>query len=346
MSLILDIKYFHLCSSQLERLKHITGNNYNFRCPICGDSEKSKTKARGYVFESDNMLKYKCFNCGPGENGGLISFQNFLKQIDANLYKEYLYESFREKSDLYKGLIPKSEEFDDSLFTQDLPDTFQVTDDKLVSIDNLPEDHPAVQYCNKRKIPRENYYRIYYIDAYKKFCNTYIPNKFKEEFDFPALVFKLLTKDGKLIGFQGRNIGNGKIRYLTCVINTSYGSRRFGEELIDESKPVYIVEGPIDSLFLKNSVAQCGSDLLGADYKHGIYILDCEPRNKQIFKKNESLLAAGKSVCLLPSAFIGMDINDIVLSGCSYPELIELIHSHTYSGLLGQIELKNWKNIS
>ena len=62
MSIYLDKKYINLISPTLEKFKWKKDNLANCRCPICGDSELSKTKARGYFFTSDNSYFYKCHN--------------------------------------------------------------------------------------------------------------------------------------------------------------------------------------------------------------------------------------------------------------------------------------------
>ena len=58
---------------------------YRFRCPYCGDSQKSKMKARGYVVEKWGKQLFKCHNCGLSK-----SFDQFLKDMDADLYAEYV----------------------------------------------------------------------------------------------------------------------------------------------------------------------------------------------------------------------------------------------------------------
>jgi transcription elongation factor Elf1 len=80
-----------LISSRLQRFKKVKNNLYNFRCPICGDSQKNKTKARGYLYQVKNNTNYKCHNCGLN-----ISFNNFLKQIDNTTHKQYIFEKFKE----------------------------------------------------------------------------------------------------------------------------------------------------------------------------------------------------------------------------------------------------------
>jgi hypothetical protein len=45
MSLWVDIKYANLLGNYLEQYKKLDNYLFNFRCPICGDSKKSKYKS-------------------------------------------------------------------------------------------------------------------------------------------------------------------------------------------------------------------------------------------------------------------------------------------------------------
>jgi predicted restriction endonuclease len=42
-----DVKYINLISARFQKFKKVKNNLYNFRCPICGDSQRNKNKARG-----------------------------------------------------------------------------------------------------------------------------------------------------------------------------------------------------------------------------------------------------------------------------------------------------------
>ena len=72
----IDVKYIHLISARLEKYKRVKPNLYNFRCPICGDSKKNKSKARGYIYSAKRDANFKCHNCGAG-----MTFNSFLKTL-------------------------------------------------------------------------------------------------------------------------------------------------------------------------------------------------------------------------------------------------------------------------
>ena len=83
MSNYVDLKYINILSARLEQFKQKGKNLFNFRCPYCGDSQKDKTKARGYLYAVKNDMFYKCHNCGIGTN-----MPNFIKDRDQKLYSE------------------------------------------------------------------------------------------------------------------------------------------------------------------------------------------------------------------------------------------------------------------
>ena len=84
---LVDSKYIGLVSSRLQKFKRVKDNLYNFRCPICGDSQKNKNKTRGYIYQVKNNTNFKCHNCGAS-----MSFNNFVKTIDPTLHKQYTLE--------------------------------------------------------------------------------------------------------------------------------------------------------------------------------------------------------------------------------------------------------------
>ena len=91
MSSFIDVKYINLLSPKLTKFKRKSDYLFNFRCPHCGDSKKSSTKARGFVYRKKNDMFFKCHNCGMGQSLG-----NLIKFLDPNLYKEYVFERFKD----------------------------------------------------------------------------------------------------------------------------------------------------------------------------------------------------------------------------------------------------------
>ena len=113
-------------------------------------------------------------------------------------------------------------------------------------------------------------------------------------------------------------------------------------------KPIIVVEGPIDSMFLDNAVAMIGlSDAtnIPTELKNSelIYALDNEPRNKQVVETMGRLLENGHRVCVWSDRFRGLkDINDMVLAGHGKTTILHDIMRNSHSGLAGHIALNKW----
>ena len=81
-------------------------SGYRFRCPYCGDSQKSQSKAIGHVVEKRGKQFFKFHNCGLSK-----SFDQFLKDMDAELYVEYVDQECS-KRHLEGAAVPLKEEED------------------------------------------------------------------------------------------------------------------------------------------------------------------------------------------------------------------------------------------
>ena len=90
MSVFVDRSFLLQVSPKLPRFTQKKEDLYNFRCPLCGDSQKNKTKSRGYIFRKKNDYFYMCHNCGASTN-----FFNFLKQVDPTLVQAYQLERYK-----------------------------------------------------------------------------------------------------------------------------------------------------------------------------------------------------------------------------------------------------------
>jgi transcription elongation factor Elf1 len=320
---LVDSKYIGLVSSRLQKFKRVKSDLYNFRCPICGDSQRNKNKARGYIYAVKNNTNFKCHNCGAS-----LSLNNFLKKIDPTLYKQYTLEKFKE------GHTGKNFVVDEPNFSFKKP----VFKSKII----LPlcnEVESSRTYLQKRRVdPR----KFYYAENFKEFCNTY-----KEVFtnttrDEPRIIIPLY-QDKKLIGFQGRSLGPSSNKYITVMLDEE-APKIYGLDTIDKKLPVYVVEGPFDSTFVNNSVALCGSDgdvgcLEGSDL---IFVYDNEPRNKEIVRRISNTIDRGGKVIIWPTNIIEKDINDMVLTGLN---VMDVLKSNIYSGLEAKIKFNSWKKV-
>ena len=321
---IIDSKYIGLVSSRLQKFKRVKADLFNFRCPICGDSQKHKNKARGYFYQVKTNTNYKCHNCGAS-----MSFNKFLKQIDSTLHKQYTMEKFKEGFTGRNFVVDEPKlEFTKPVFR------------KKIDLPRASEVPIAKNYLEKRNLDASQFY---FAAKFKEWTNTQ-----KHTFDTigrdeSRIIIPMYDTDKNLIGFQGRSLGPNSVKYITVMLQDE-APKLFGLDKIDDTKPIYITEGPFDSTFLENSVAMCGSDLdIGSfGWSSYIWVFDNEPRNREIIERINKTIDRGDQIVIWPSNIHEKDINDMVLSGHNVKSIVE---SNTYSSLQAKIKFNNWKKV-
>ena len=116
---------------------------------------------------------------------------------------------------------------------------------------------------------------------------------------------------------------------------------------VDKSKTIYVTEGPIDSLFLPNSIAVGGSDFkkISNLKENAIIIYDNEPRTTVILEKIEEVIDLGFSVCIWSDRRVeGLkDINEMIMKGLTKEDIVSIIDSCTYNGLSAKLRLQEYK---
>jgi len=321
---LIDSKYIGLVSSRLQKFKRVKADLYNFRCPLCGDSQKNKNKTRGYIYPVKNNTNFKCHNCGAS-----LSFNNFLKELDPTLHKQYTLEKFKE------GHTGRNFVVDEPKFEFAKP-VFK----KKLDLPKASEVPIAREYLEKRKLNPE---KFYFAHKFKEWTNTQkqtFSNFYKDEC---RIIIPLYDTQSNLIGFQGRALVSSPNKYITVMISDD-APKIYGLENVDSTKPIYIVEGPFDSTLVENSVAMCGADVdIGtfgwSDY---IYVFDNEPRNREIVNRISKTIGRGDKVIIWPTSIEQKDINDMVLAGLN---VMDVLKSSIYSGLEAKIKFNNWKKI-
>lgn len=342
MSLLNDIKYTLLLSPKFEKYQRKNDYLFNVRCPLCGDSKKNKNKMRGFIFKKDNRLIYHCHNCGAG-----MSLGNLIKNMDAGLYHEYTMENY------------KSGQSNNSSFVKNTinihPPKFGTVEKKLYenaeSCDKLPPEHFCIQYLQRRKIPEKYYNILYYTSDFSKFCEEIHPNHGKIISSDKRLVIPFFDEYNELIAVSGRALekSDDKLRYVTLRLNDSEEKLIYGLDRIKKSEKVLLVEGPIDSLFLNNSLASADANLaLTANtlsYKDITLVFDNEPRNREVVKLISKAIESGHKVVIWPETMIGKDINEFVMGGLSPDEIQNIISNNTFSGIEAKLKFNMWKKI-
>ena len=331
----IDEKYINMISCRLKNFKRKRAGLYNCSCPLCGDSSKKKTKARGFFILKKGEWYFFCHNCGAAK-----SFGFFLKDMDASVFKEYSYEQWKEKN-AHVGrtgpvIIPPKTV---------LPKRTDSAKSSLPRLSDLPKDHPAVEFATFRMIPEEKWKELLYAEDFACFANTIDPEvKVKKE---ARLVIPFYDSEGNIISAQGRSLEKGaEIRYIT--IRGSEDSDKWYGLWRKLEDPVFVVEGPIDSLFLPNCVASTGLSTIDKvpstlKDKELIFVLDNEPRNKNVVSAMEKLIDQGKRVAILPACIKQKDINEMVLAGMEVSGIIDMLQTYSFTGIEATLRMTQWK---
>jgi len=355
MTVLIDSEFLSRISYNLHLFKRVATDTYNFRCPLCGDSKTKSGVKRAYLFKNSkrDSLSFKCHRCTE-----TMGFNQFLKRIDETLHKEYIFANVNynrvvpkkiiktsvvvEKEIVYKS-TDRLQKLKNKVKSKNATDKYYTG---LTSIYNLDDQHEAKKYLVNRKINGDMLKHFYFCEDFVKYVNIVSPGKLKKTWKEGRLIIPLINSAGEMFGFQGRSLDPNvekAYRYLTIIFNSEY-LKTFGLDRIDTKAKTYIVEGPFDSMFIDNCLAACGAsiDTISAD----VYILDNEPRNKNIVNIMKKLLTRGKSIVILdPIRYSHMDINDMIQSGMTKTQVKTLIEENTYNGLQGHIKLKQWSKI-
>jgi len=343
MTLSTEIKYIGLISHRLRNFKRKSDYVWNFSCPLCGDSKKNPLKARGYVYKKSNNLFYSCKNCGAGTSIGKL-----LEHIDGTLYKEYILDRYKNGEGGHTNVkkptfIVPSPRFD----KLDKAKAFEHAE----WCDKLPTGHFCLTYLTKRQIPSVVFQKLLFTQYYKKFIDALIPNHGKILIDDARLVIPFYDEYNNLIAVSGRALetSDTTLRYITIRTEDNENKLIYGMDRLNVHEPVKIVEGPIDSLFLKNCVASGDANLLSVANKisavNKILIYDNEPRNKNIVKMMQDAIKSEHNIVIWPDTMQGKDINEMVMSGISPDEIESIISSNTFKRLQAQVKFNMWKRL-
>src|SRR5574343_378699 len=326
--------YFSLISTRLIGVKS-AGKNYNFRCPFCGDSNKNKHKKRGYLI-CDVDTYYKCHNCGVS-----YSFDKFLLELDNNLYNEYRIEKFKKELGHYDN--KKNKEKIAKVLNTTNTQAKKIINNPLIHCKQLSKIsinddlYPVKEYCINRKIP-EKYFDVIYACRNIHDISKMIPKYHDKDFmtDDMFMIVPFFKKDLSYEFIQCRTINKNStgLRFITFEIENETTSnlntiKLWGEQFIDWCKPIRILEGVIDAVFVENSLALAGASVNSAieyikmkqtqvlgkpNLKNIVFCLDKDYQwNIEIRKLLDKRIDDGYSVLIYDKRFIEKDINDMIV---------------------------------
>lgn len=338
MSLWLEEKYLRLVSPQLDRYVQKHPHVFNFRCPLCGDSERVKTKARGFCFPKGQILIFKCHNCSVS-----LPFAALLRRLSPRLYDEYLLETLKEKGTSHAPENPPAE-------TLRLPEVAigRTPSMLLRRLDRVPPTDAVRAYVEGRKVPVSALPRLWGTTHCQSWLTPLVgeDKSAKVVDDKEYLVFPFTMPNGDWYGCQVRALDE-KI-YVTFRWEHD-PLKVFGLDCWDPKQTTYVVEGPMDSLFVPNAIAACGSDLLGipriltdlgfmGPRDPVVYVWDNEARNSEVTRHMRHAVRLHEQVVIWPKGY-PKDINDMVKAGL---DPVATIKSRTFRGLSAELEYTMW----
>lgn len=337
----LENKYIGIISIKLEKYKRKGPNLYNFRCPLCGDSQSNRNKARAYVYEKQGKSLFHCHNCNA-----TMSVSNFIKMIDQSSYNEMTLEKLKDNKS------PEQIDYEQFISKMKKPVFLKNGPLKgLKKVSQLSPDHRVKSFVDARRIPNPFHAILFACPNFKHFTNSLVPNKFDPDSignDELRLLIPFISADKVVHAYQGRALGNSKVKYITIVLDESV-PKVYGLDRVNFDKRTYVVEGPIDSMFLSNSIATAGGDLVsavGSLRKDNLVIVyDNEPRSRETIKKLDKAILQGYNVCIWPDNLEHKDINDMYMAGLSSEFIKHIIDTHTYRDLAAKLALTKWSKV-
>jgi hypothetical protein len=282
---------------------------------------------------------FHCHNCEITYN-----FNNFLKNLDFQLYSEFSLEKLKhEKSPQQKDLEDFIEKMKKPVFLKSGPLK------SLKKVSQLSADHPCKVFVSNRQIPNPYHAKMFFCPKFFTWANEIIPGKFDDVsllYDEPRLMIPFFDTEKNMHAFQGRALGGkSKTRYIT-IVNDETTPKVYGLDSVDFNKKTYVFEGPIDSMFVSNSIATAGGDLVSTvkdlPKKNLVVVYDNEPRSVDTKKKLDKAIINGYNVCIWPSNLEHKDVNDMILAGLSTDFVRYIIDTHTYNDLRAKLALNMW----
>jgi hypothetical protein len=268
-------------------------------------------------------------------------FSTFLKNLDQLLFNQYSFENYAENK-------PLSNTKPEMVFEQPF---FKKPEEKLLDsllerLDTLSADHEAVQFCLNRKIPQQRFNQIYFINKIKNIVQLNDKYKASITTEEPRVVFPFYDENGLLTAVTCRAIRGEALRYITVKISEDR-PLIYGLDAVNRNNDVYVVEGPIDSLFLDNSVAIAGTSLgktslVSLPKDKLIVVFDNQPRNKEVCKIVYKTIQNGYRVVIWPQSIAEKDINEMVVAG---RDVKNIIKKNIFSGLEAEVKYLAWKRV-
>lgn len=284
------------------------GSTIRMKCNVCGDGNSGKKRGHVIYDKSRNHIYYKCFNYGDCEAAEKAwSATRWLKSFFPVYYKQYVIEilethgkSKKRKDEPVKSAKVKLTEEEKLLLEEEQKN---LKDFKPILKAGSTLSAKAIGVCMDRKLP-ESIWNKFFV------CN--------EGLYKGRMIIPFYDDKGQIYYYQARDLVGRIPKYLNRKLGRD--DALYNWYNIDKTKPVMVTEGPIDSMFLDNSVATMGLSFTNKvqaklDSINSYYLLDNDSAG---YKKSSELLKERKHVFLwkkflkaehIPDKY--KDINDV-----------------------------------
>jgi hypothetical protein len=262
----------------------------------------------------------------------------FLQTYMPDIYKDYVFYLYKDREE--KPTIDQIKQQLEEKKTQKLYIEEVALRSLTDSFSQMDKTHPARRMIEKRQIPLN---KIRFCKNFYDLTKTLLKEDTFKSYKEPCIIIPFFKKNKQIEIFQARFF-NPKItpKYLTVKFNPD-AQKIYNADYIDPEKTVWILEGPIDSMFVENSVAMAGADIK-LDYKDQVWVYDNERNNEEINKKVLTKIEKNSKVVIYKVSDKFKDINDGIMKGMfEKKDIISMLRERTFSGLKAKLEFTKFK---
>jgi len=334
----INVKYFEMVIPPSER-GHRKNQDYNARCPICGDSRKNKSLKRFHLYTKSSIDGdlLKCFNGDCDYTGNMYSF---LKEFHPALYQSYVQEMNGKKINHIQEFLKNEKEISlkDAISNIDILKIDENRPKELFDVPDIfipiQEGSYADKYLKSRNIDKELY--KYYLEV----TGDGLYKDGDKEKDLSGFVIIPLYYGDKLYGFSSRN--TKRKEFYIRIPEANSGLKIWNFFNVNLEEPLYIFEAVFDAQSIKSTnVVAC----LGADFpqerlkqvKDPIFIFDNDKTGRE---RADKYAKKGYKVLIWDSKIKIKDLNTMLTLGATKESLQKFVDKNIYQGLSAQVRLK------